>query len=223
MDLSSNINLGRSEKMLEEKVPDNQPQIGSDKSRPPETLDEPVSETLMRDLRFIGFKLKYVMLPRANEEKFKELRKWDLWGPLLLCMSMAITLSISHSMYHEGDDDEDDDSAGRIFAYIFVIIWGGAVVVAVNAVLLGGKISFFQSVCVLGYSVFPLNLASLIMIFGHSWYFLVRLAIVMIGFFWSTVSTSGFMGALVSQEKKMLAVYPVCLFYLFIAWFIIVN
>jgi hypothetical protein len=52
------------------------------------TLDEPVSETIKRDLRAIGIKLRYVFLPRISEteETMKELRNWDLWGPV--CFSL---------------------------------------------------------------------------------------------------------------------------------------
>ena len=33
------------------------------------TLDEPIKETIMRDLTSIAVKLKYVMLPRARVDK----------------------------------------------------------------------------------------------------------------------------------------------------------
>ena len=42
----------------------------------------------------IGYKLKYVLLPKFREEGGKELRNWDLWGPLLLCLLLALTLGI---------------------------------------------------------------------------------------------------------------------------------
>ncbi len=47
---------------------------------------------------------------------------------------------------------------------MFVIIWTGAAVVTFNAQVLGGHISFFQSVCILGYCVFPLTLAALVLL-----------------------------------------------------------
>lgn len=40
----------------------------------------------------VGVKLKHVMIPR---DTVAELRDWDLWGPLLLCLVLATTLSIS--------------------------------------------------------------------------------------------------------------------------------
>jgi protein YIPF6 len=56
-------------------------------------------------------------------------------------------------------------STSVVFAAVFVIVWCGAAMVTVNAQLLGGTISFFQSVCILGYCVFPLTLSSLANVF----------------------------------------------------------
>ena len=54
------------------------------------------------------------------------------------------------------------DTASLVFAAVFVIVWCGAAAVTINAQLLGGSISFFQSICILGYCVFPLTIASII-------------------------------------------------------------
>jgi len=117
------------------------------------TLDEPVLTTIMRDLRQVATKLRYVLLPAGRQsDTLKELRNWDLWGPLLLCLVLSILLSMSAPV----------GQASLVFASVFVIVWAGAAVVTVNAQLLGGQISFFQSVCVLGYCIFPLVLASLL-------------------------------------------------------------
>lgn len=74
----------------------------------------------------------------------------DLWGPLLIGLLLSSILSIT----------APGDSASLVFATVFVIVWLGAAVVTVNAQLLGGTISFFQSLCILGYCVFPLTLAA---------------------------------------------------------------
>jgi len=37
--------------------------------------------------------------------------------------------------------------------------------------------------------------------------------------FFKKLASVGFMSTLVSEERKILAVYPVFLFYLFLAWF----
>jgi hypothetical protein len=59
----------------------------------------------------------------------------------------------------------------------------------VNALLLGGNISFFQSVCVLGYCIFPLNIASVICLLGGP--IVWRVIVVAVCFFWSTSASLG--------------------------------
>ena len=75
----------------------------------------------------------------------------DLWGPLLVCLLLSSILSAT----------APGDSASLVFAAVFVIVWCGAAAVTINAQLLGGTISFFQSVCILGYCVFPLTISSI--------------------------------------------------------------
>ena len=203
------------------------------------TLDEPVTETIMRDLRMVGNKMMCVLNPRkANIETLKN---WDLWGPLILCLMLATLLSW-FAPYEQ---------KSLVFASVFVIIWCGAAVVTVNALLLGGNISFFQSVCVLGYCIFPLNIASLVcLIGGHILWRTVRARaraspparahlprprarppaepppppqiVVAVCFFWSTGASLGFMGELVPPNRKALAVYPLFLFYTSIGWLILI-
>lgn len=88
-------------------------------------------------------------------------------------------------------DDINVNDGGPEFAEVFVIVWIGAMVVTLNSKLLGGQISFFQSVCVLGYCLTPLAIAlfvcRIILIFGHSYfYFIIRMAVTAGGFMWAT-------------------------------------
>lgn len=53
------------------------------------TLDEPVKETILRDLRAVAKKFVHVLYPKQSSEL---LRDWDLWGPLLLCVTLALLL-----------------------------------------------------------------------------------------------------------------------------------
>ncbi|CAD8088415.1 unnamed protein product [Paramecium primaurelia] len=59
------------------------------------TLDEPVTDTLLRDINMILYKLSYVIIPRMKETQGRKLRNWDLWGPLLLSLLLAMTLGIN--------------------------------------------------------------------------------------------------------------------------------
>ncbi|KYQ99806.1 Yip1 domain-containing protein [Tieghemostelium lacteum] len=178
------------------------------------TLDEPVYQTILRDIKTVGFKLYHVILPRGKA--VAALRDWDLWGPLILCLVMAIMLSTS----------AQDKQKALAFAIVFVVIWCGSAIVTVNAQLLGGNLSFFQCVCVLGYCVFPLTIATIV-IFAvgtiKPLHILIKLPIVAGCWFWSSFASYGFLASSVPDKRRILAVYPVLLFYLVIAWLVVVQ
>jgi len=188
------------------------------------TLDEPVRKTIMRDVRSIAEKIQYVMNPQARHERASRLQDWDLWGPLILCLALGVMLSAQAS---------DSDQASYAFADLFFIVWGGSAVVTLNAVLLRGRVSFFQSVCVLGYCMCPLVVATFAnMVLKWTWvevggnpaiwwmpYF--KLLAVGGGTFWSTGASVGYMSQLVPEDRTALAVFPVWLFYIVIAWMIL--
>mmetsp|Transcript_6758 Transcript_6758/g.13425 ORF Transcript_6758/g.13425 Transcript_6758/m.13425 type:complete len:209 (-) Transcript_6758:92-718(-) len=174
-----------------------------------ETLDEPVSTTILRDLNRVWVKMKHVLLPTNSDQKLTD---WDLWGPLFLCLILSISMSW----------DAQSDQAALVFAIVFVLVWCGAGVVTMNAVLLGGTISFLQSICVLGYCLAPLNIASLILRIMNS-YKMLNVVVVALAFAWSTKASVGFMAQLIPPERKMLGVYPVFLFYLTIGWMVLMQ
>merc|ERR1711957_815751 len=106
---------------------------------------------------------------------------------------------------------ENSTQAGLAFALVFILVWVGSGIVTLNAVLLRGKISFFQSVCVLGYCVFPLVIAAFVsLLLQIIW---LKVLFVCIGFTWSTGASVGFMSESVAEDRKALGVYPVWLFY----------
>jgi hypothetical protein len=218
--------------------------------RPYSTLDEPIKETIMRDVRAVYAKLRVVMRPldrsmnlsqaysmvassepennnnqsaaaaasdelsENDRQVMNELKDWDLWGPLVLCLFLGVVLSFK----------APTDQAAIVFASVFVTVWAGSSVVTLNAQLLGGTISFFQSVCVLGYSIFPLTLSAMAigilrMVFD-TWMW-VDLIFVSVGFLWSIRTSSVFMSLYIKPERWLLALYPVFFFYVFMSWLIL--
>ena len=139
----------------------------------------------------------------------------DLWGPLLVCLSLSSILAYT----------APGDSASLVFAAVFVIVWVGAAAVTVNAQLLGGTISFFQSVCILGYCVFPLCLSAIAnLMISYFFQSLVFKAILVgLGFVWSTRASVVFIKNIISEERATLAVFPVFFFYTFIGWMILLQ
>lgn len=71
------------------------------------TLDEPVKETILRDVRAVGNKFIHVLYPKRSSAL---LRDWDLWGPLLLCVTLALLL--------QGGAADSDDQGGPQFAEV---------------------------------------------------------------------------------------------------------
>lgn len=82
------------------------------------------------------------------------------------------------------------NSNGNEFGVVFLVMWGGSFVVTVNTKLLGGKISFFQCVCVLGYCVFPIVLGAAIVailkMFSIS-FILLKLIIAALALIWASL------------------------------------
>jgi hypothetical protein len=116
--------------------------------------------------------------------------------------------------------------ASIVFAAVFCAVWLGSAVVTVNAQLLGGTISFFQSVCVLGYGVFPMTMAALVvdllkMLPIGALATLLDLAVLAVAFLWSTRASSVFIGQYIAAPRRVLAVFPVLFFYTFLAWLIL--
>lgn len=181
------------------------------------TLNEPIRETIMRDLRAIGHKFFHVLYPKQSKAL---LRDWDLWGPLILCVFLGMMLQGSESM--SGGND-----GGPQFAQVFVIYWVGAAIVTLNIKLLGGSISFFQSICVLGYCVLPLVLALimcriiLIADTQSTFLFIIRCITVLAGFGWAIFASTAFLAESQPERRKALALYPIVFFYFIISWLII--
>ncbi|KAH0539906.1 protein YIPF6 [Cotesia glomerata] len=180
------------------------------------TLDEPIKDTILRDLKTVGNKFYHVIYPK---EKSSLLKEWDLWGPLVLCTFMAMILQGSA-------DDTNSNDGGPEFAEVFVIVWIGSMIVTLNSKLLGGNISFFQSVCVLGYCLLPTTIAlivcKIILLFEQTTYlFFIRLVVVIVGFAWATYASTAFLGDSQPPQRKLLAIYPIFLFYFIISWLII--
>jgi len=74
--------------------------IGADGfGAPPNTLTEPVWDTVKRDLARIVSNLKLVVFPNPyREDPGKALRDWDLWGPFFFIVFLGLTLSWSASV-----------------------------------------------------------------------------------------------------------------------------
>ena len=175
-------------------------------------LNEPISDSIKRDLFLIWTKLSYVINPfKSNNEKNKHIKQWDLWGPLVFTILLAITLAIRAT------------EKGNTFILVFLIFWFGSFLIYINSHLLEVKISIFHIFCLLGYCMFPLNISSFILML-YNFYEIFRILIVVLGCFWSSFSASGFLKCSVDEDNiRGLVLYPVILLYLFLAGVILMN
>ncbi|CZT17715.1 probable Yip1 domain protein [Ramularia collo-cygni] len=210
---------------------------GEDRRAPVDTIDETVWETLRRDLLAVWEKMRQVLYPKyllggmmsraegAEEQGMAQqvrglvgrwpdadtvlqggmsegLRDWDLWGPLLFCLLLSFLLSLNARA----------DQRSLVFSGVFAMIWIGEAVVTLQIKLLGGNISFFQSVCIIGYTLFPMVIASLLSALGIPT--IVRIPVYIVLGLWSLAAGVSILGGSgVVKNRVSLAVYPLFVFY----------
>ena len=172
------------------------------------TLDEPVLKSLQRDLLLIYNKLKHVITPRLYSQKIEELYNWDLWGPLIFCFLLSISLS-----------NENNESS--TFVLIFTIFWIGGLIVTFNGQFLGANISICQMICLLGYCSFPITLSGMIIGFFNVKVNWIKCLLVFFTFLWSCLASVGFINSLVGRDKELITIIPVVLFFATLALFVL--
>ena len=137
----------------------------------------------------------------------------------MLCLLLCFTLSI-----------RTEGETKTIITSVFVIMWVGSLIVYLNANFLGSEMTFYQAASLLGYCLFPINVASLLMVFVQGWLPVVfKLVAVGFSFVWASscililiIGSIAFVGEMIPEKKRKLALYPIILFYLFLSWFVLV-
>ncbi|RMY48508.1 hypothetical protein D0865_08040 [Hortaea werneckii] len=213
---------------------------GEDRRAPMNTIDESVWDTLRRDLLAVWEKMRQVLWPKyllggmlsegGGMGSVRELgsvqgmrnlvgrwpdaetvlqggmseglRDWDLWGPLLFCLILSTLLSLTAQTAQRS----------YVFSGVFATIWIAEAAVTLQIKLLGGNISFFQSVCIIGYTLFPLCIASLLSALGIP--MIVRIPVYIVLGLWSLAAGVSILGGSgVVKGRVALAVYPLFIFY----------
>ncbi|KAK4145831.1 uncharacterized protein C8A04DRAFT_26310 [Dichotomopilus funicola] len=131
------------------------------------------------------------------------LRDWDLWGPLVFCLLLSTLLCLQSR----------EQQREVVFSGVFAMVWVGMAVVTVQIKLLGGNISFAQSICVIGYTLFPLVIAALLSALHLHW--IARIPVYLVLVAWSLAAGVSILGGSgVVKNRVGLAVYPLFVFYL---------
>lgn len=200
-----------------------------------DTLDESVSTTLMRDFRSIGWRLRQVVwhtpsqslradtasipyisqhlssLPSESSESPLN-QEWDLWGPLVFSLIISLCMSMIAPSHQ----------ASIVFSGVFSLIWLGEAVLTLNIKLLGGTVSFFNALSVIGYCLFLLVPAVLVSTFVKL--ILVRLIVDTIFVIWAIYSaTRGLQDSGVLPSRVALATFPVGLFFIGLGWLCVIT
>ena len=176
------------------------------------TLHEPVMDTIKRDFKLMYIKMKYVLNPFIKEEdRTKMVRQWDLWGPLIFVIFLALTIFI-----RKGNISE------KQFTLVFIIFWIGGFLVYLNANLLGSTASLFQILCLMGYSLFPLNILAILFCFNKIPEF-IKVIFAIATLVWCCFSIKGFLVGSISDDKKYMVLYPAVLVFLFLIGNIYTN
>ncbi|CUV06144.1 unnamed protein product [Cryptosporidium hominis] len=179
------------------------------------TLNEPIMKTVKRDVFLIYNKLHYFITAGKNEfdreYNLKMLYNWDLWGPCI------ILLVLSSCLYIKAPVENKD----KIFSVLHFFSIYGTVAIALNARILGINCSFFAILSIVGYCIFPFTVISLISLIIP--YFFVKLifTILSITHIYKVMQLS--MNEIAPEEKKVLILYPISLFFFSVAFLVLIN
>jgi len=178
------------------------------------TLDEPIWVTASRDFKVIRGKFMQVLLPSTNNQQSN--RDWDLWGPIFICVVLSL-------LFRGGS------TQGLEFTTVFSLAFFGCCVVTLNIKLLGGRISFPQTLCVIGYCLLPTvfsaavcRILSMMLSNGSRIVMALRFFTAGLGFLWSIYASMAFLsGAQMESRRKSLGLFPIILFYLIVSWLVV--
>ncbi|XP_051912295.1 protein YIPF6-like [Hippocampus zosterae] len=141
-----------------------------------------------------------------------ELRNWDLWGPILISMVLGLMLSIVGSATSDN------------FGIIFMTMMIGTSVITLNFKILGSKLRFFQTMSFLGYCVTPLVVGVLVMVVLKSASvnsLLLNMLVMTLSCVWGVLAANGFLSTMIEPDRKLIAMYPVLLFYALLSSYLI--
>jgi hypothetical protein len=71
-------------------------------------------------------------------------------------------------------------------------MWFGSIIITLNSQFLGANVSIFQSMCLLGYCLFPINIAALLLKLLPFLPIYVRIIIALVAFLWSSLCNNNF-------------------------------
>ncbi|CRH00339.1 conserved Plasmodium membrane protein, unknown function [Plasmodium relictum] len=173
------------------------------------TMDEPVKDTMIRDAKNIYKKILYVCFHQYDDDN--TIKNWDLWGSFIVYISLSITIFL----------DEEVIDKKNTFAYFFVFFIIGHILVSFNLSLLHINRQFFQSLCIISYSLFPFVFSSFVNLFISSPS--LRLLFSLFSVVWSSYNCILILAKFIKKNRILISFFPICLLHAFIATFLLIK
>ena len=199
-----------------------------------DTLDEPIWDTVSRDITSMGLKLRHILMPLSDKDTYINVCKnWDLWGPFIFCTYIAFSLN------NCGEDCSGYYQSN--FSSIFILLWLGNIAVCLNyKLLLSNEVnklsnittnmndavqsfhlypmSIYQLLCLIGYTLaipsIGILLLQLLNLFASTEHFYQRLMITFVfGFFYPVASALKMLSNYIYNGKHFLVIYPILMFF----------
>lgn len=179
------------------------------------TLNEPVLVTIKRDLLFVCNKISFFISFSKKDfdpvNNMQILYNWDLWGP---CLFLLI---LSSCLYIKAPIESKDNTFSAIYFFSFY----GSISIALNALILGTKCSFFAILSLVGYCLFPFTMVSFISLFVP--HLFIKSIFTLISFIHIYRIVFNSIGSVAPEEKKFVILYPISLFFIAIAFLVLVH
>lgn len=131
-----------------------------------------------------------------------------------VCCCICSTCSWCHN-----SDIECFAAGNHLFFHYYILFISRHLNYLTTVLLQGGHIIFFQSLSLLGYCLFPLDIGALICLLGIN--VIIKMMVVLVTFSWSSWAAYPFMSTAVSPRRKALALYPIFLMYVFVGCLVI--
>ena len=172
------------------------------------TLKEHICTSIWRDLHLIIIKVFFVLNPfNSSSTIIKQVNQWDLWGPLIFTIILSFTNSI-------------EKNSNR-FVLIFTFFWVGSFIIFLNSYFLDNKISVFHYMCLLGYSLVPFVLMSILFLLNI--YYILKILFGILALVWSLFVTFKFIKNKIDEKKFFLNMYPISLFFIFFFYLLVLK
>lgn len=178
---------------------------------------------------------------QMSKESIMKILDWDLWGPLVITLLFSLILTF---LQIRSLDPKYETKASKIFSASFTLIWASLFVLSLNIQLLSPfhdksvanstskptiSLSIFQSVSILGYSIFPIMIGAVLSILIP--FKIIRIVLFLVLLAWSIYSTYLIIKIVNNSganegkgdDRLFLIIYPIGLVFGVLSWLCVIS